>query len=80
MLYCIFRLSYTTQSNVLLPRPLLQELDSIYSLSSLLFPCQDSLQYFQLLPALLGFYDVHVGLLSCTKTNPFETEMPKYVA
>lgn len=36
-------------------QPLLGELGTIYSLSSLLFPCQDSLQYFQLLPALLCF-------------------------
>lgn len=36
-------------------QPLLGELGTIYSLFSLLFPCQDSLQYFQLLPALLCF-------------------------
>lgn len=35
----------THPSNNLLPRPLFGEPDGIYSLPSLLFPCQDSLQY-----------------------------------
>lgn len=77
MLCCTFRPFPPTRASA---RPLRRELGSVYSLPSLLFPCQSSLQYFQPLPALLVFYDVHVGSLSCTTTNPFETEMPRSVA
>lgn len=73
MLYCIFSPLYTSLSYFC--QPLLRELDSIDSVSSLLFPSQDWLQYLQLLPVLwcwffvwsvvvIVFYNAQIALIS----------------